>query len=132
MSAIGSTVWFGDITFTGPFVFEDEEKNVIVAGTIQSEFDITFKVNNFVFLTGLISSNNFTAHSKGEFVFFSGHIKAKNDNKCYSEKRMFVCGVKKQEGAVQIIRELGVQLQKAPESEAWNIRIPGNVVWFEK
>jgi hypothetical protein len=132
MAVIGSTVWFGDITFTGPFVFEDEEKNVIVAGTIQSEFDITFKVNNFVFLTGLISSNNFTAHSKEEFVFFSGLINTKNDCNLCSKKRMFVCGEKKDEGAVQIIRELGVQLQKALESEDWHFRIPGNVVWFEK
>ncbi len=131
MNVNDSTVWFGDITFTEPFVFEDEEKNVIVAGKIQSEFDITFKVNNFVILAGLISSNNFKAHSKGEFVFFSGSIIGK-ESKCYSEKRMFVCGKEKSEAAVQIIRELGIELQKKPEGEGWVITKPDNAVWFVK
>lgn len=103
-------IWItGDITLTKPLAFE-QDKNVIIVGTISSNSDISFKVNNLVVFGKIISTKNINIKTKEDF-FNSGSIKADNNISILSGDSIYN-GLN--DLAIEKIRALGVDLSKTP------------------
>ncbi len=64
------------IQLSEPFYFENPEINVIVIGNLSSEFDINFKVNNFINLGTLITTKDVIIDTN-ELMFQCGFVSCK-------------------------------------------------------
>src|ERR1700719_3526266 len=78
------TVWFvGNRTFTKPFSYEDEGKNVVVAGDFKFDQGATIKVKNLVFLRGCFKSpEDITCSTTADIIIYSGLISSKKSVTC--------------------------------------------------
>jgi hypothetical protein len=63
----------GDTRLTMPLVFENQTKNVVVLGSLTSDFDISFKVKNLIVLGGIFSAKSVFVNTAADF-FISGLI----------------------------------------------------------
>lgn len=118
--------FLGNRTFTKPFLYENEDINVVIVGNFNSDFDITIKVNNLVFFGSMTSARNITFKAKADFIFFSGSINADNYS-ATADGDAFICGTEKGDEAVQRVKNLGINLFRDSEQK-WTINIPKPVM----
>jgi hypothetical protein len=106
---IGNLTWFtNNSRFTQPFVLDDPTRNVIVAGHIVSNQEISFKVKNMIVLGKILSEKAIFIKTEEDF-FTTGtisgcslEIKSRNlDNKVSSE-------------AIERISALGIEIALMP------------------
>ena len=62
-------VWFlENINLTGPLVYDNQDKNVIILGKIHSDSDISFRVKNLVILGEIITTKSLTVNAKADIL----------------------------------------------------------------